>query len=551
MTDSLESQSPEPNKSKPPKVSKPDPYELQRQRSQEAYKLFDQNPFVWFLYYFPHHIRKESPPFHLQLIKASMEHRYLAVAAPRESAKSTMLTFLKPFHSIIFQRKRFIVIVQNTFKKAAMSLDSIKREIAENKHLMGDHRGIKITRDAEGDSIFTHSNGFKTQVLCKGVDQIGSIRGVKFGAYRPDLIIGDDMEDDELVRSAERRQQLQQDFDDALVPAGETGACQYIFIGTILHDDALIAKLVSKKHYPEYKKLFYRARWIFKHPDGTKEPRSLWPEQWTLDDLAKLERDKPTVFAKEYQNDPVAGRNAKFRKEDFRQYKIEQGEYFLHNEYGETISRGRMVDCVPAISCDLAWKEKRESDNCVILPGYLTPNSEILVDDFICGKGLKPNDVSDHLFLMADRLKKMTGQEPAIGFEKAMLENITQWFLAQEMRKRNRFLITKDLVWDSDKITRIETRLISRYAQHVMFHKKGMGDLEYQLTRFPSGVHDDLVDALQGLVQLLQFPRKAFVAANPQDEFETIRRITSDYKKGNPFGKLKSRSGIEAYRSWR
>lgn len=494
-------------------------------------------------------MRKQSPRFHLDLIREMTINRHLAVAAPRESAKSTILTFLKPFHAIMFQEKRFIVIVQNTFKKAAMSLDSIKKELQENQLLRENFPGVKITKDAEGDSIISHHNGFKTQILCKGVDQIGSIRGVKFGAYRPDLIIGDDMEDDELVRSPERRVQLQQDFDEALIPCGDKGNCQYIFIGTILHDDALIAKLVSKTFYPEYKKLFYKAGIDW----GSAKARSLWPQQWTVDELKKLERDKPSVFAKEYQNDPVAGRNSKFKKEDFRYWKVEQGEYFLLSVAGEIISKGRMVDCVPAISCDLAWKEKRESDSCVILPGYLTPNSEILIEEYISEKGLKPNDVSEHLFVMANRLKAITGHEPSVGFEKSMLENITQWFLMQEMRKRNRFLITKDLVWDADKITRIETRLISRYSQHVIFHKKGMGDLEHQLIRFPYGTHDDLVDAEQGLVQLLQYPLKAYKAPNPHDEFEMLQRITKDYKEGKPFGQKVSNSrwGVPAYRSFR
>ena len=59
---------------------------------------------------------------------------------------------------------------------------------------------------------------------------MGSIRGEKFGAYRPDLIIGDDMESDQMVKSAERRQQFREDFDNALIPCGEKGVTQYLFV---------------------------------------------------------------------------------------------------------------------------------------------------------------------------------------------------------------------------------------------------------------------------------------------------------------------------------
>lgn len=508
----------------------------------EIYNLLKASPLVWFHFYFEHHVRLESPPFHIELVRGTLHHQHLAVAAPRESAKSTVLVFVKPFHDIIFKKKRFILIISNTFKKAAMSLDTIKKELIENKKLRDSFPGIVITKDAEGDSEIRHPDGFTTKILCRGVDQIGSVRGVKFGAYRPDLIIGDDMEDDELVKNPQRRLELQNLFDDVLGRAGDN-TTQFVMVGTILHDDCLLAKLVSKDNYPEWRKLFYKAR----RDNGT----SLWPEKWTLEYLNQMERDKPSVFAKEMQNDPVAGRNAKFRRGDFRYYKVESMEYVLFNEFGEVVSRGRLSDCVPAIACDLAWKEKRESDSCVILPGYLTPNAEILVEDYIHEKGLKPDQVAAHLFLMDDRMKSNTGQKPAIGFEKSMLETITQWFLKQEMRKRNHFLTTKELVWDTDKIQRITTRLESRYAQHVMYHKKGQGALEHQIERFPHGTHDDLIDALQGLVQLLQNPRKAAKEPAAVDEFERLRVIAKDFREGRPYGKNKSTGKVPAYRSFR
>lgn len=535
----------------PPQLLLPAPPRPQKtipELVQEIYRLLGDNPLVWFHFFFEHHIRLESPPFHIELIRGCIQNRFLAVAAPRESAKSTVLVFVKPFHDIVFKKKRFILIISNTFKKAAMSLDSIKKELQENQRLKETFPGIEIRKDAEGDSEIRHPDGFTTKILCRGVDQIGSVRGVKFGAYRPDLIIGDDMEDDELVKNPQRRSELQQVFDEALIPAGEKGNCQFVMVGTILHDDCLLAKLVDPLQYLDWKKLFYKAR----YENKAKQPLSLWPEKWTLEYLNQMEKDKPTVFAKEMQNDPVSGRNARFRREDFRYYRIENKEYVCLNEFGEIISRGRLSDCVPAISCDLAWKEKRESDSCVIMPGYLTPNSEILIDDYIHEKGLKPDQVSNHLFLMEERMKAMTGQRALIGFEKSMLENVTKWFLKQEMRKRNNFLITRELVWDTDKISRIETRLIPRYSQHVIYHKKGMGDLEHQLERHPHGAHDDLVDAEQGLIQLLQNPKKAETKPTMADEFDRLRIIAKDFRAGRPFGNIPTtKSAVPAYRSFR
>ena len=485
------------------------------------------DPMFWGRAFFPHHFRLKSPLIHKWMIDFAMKYKKFAVASPRQSAKSTILVFLYPFHAFIFKKKRFIVIVSNTFKKAAMHLDSIKKELIENEALKKYFPGITLTKDAEGDSEFRHADGFSCKILCKGVDQIGSVRGVKFGAYRPDLIIGDDMEDDELVRNPERRRQLAEDFDTALIPAGDRNECQYIFVGTILHDDAQMARLVNKEHYKDYAKLFFQA-----HLDVGKETeRSLWPETWSVEFLQKLMKENPNAYAKEYQNNPVAGTNVRFEKKDFRYWNIEGGDYVLLNAEGATVAKDSLKTCRAAVACDLAWKEKRESDSSVLLPGFITPNADILVYSYICKKGLRPDETEELLFTMVDRLEKLTGSVVPIGFEKAMLENVTQWLLKQGMRRRNKFLTTKELVWDADKLTRIETRLQPRYIQHVIYHMNGMGDLEYQLERFPSGSHDDLPDALQGLVQLLQFPKAKLKPTQADDEFMRMRKLIVDEKK--------------------
>ena len=489
-----------------------------------AYNLLKANPFFWGKHVCKEHFRNASAPFHLQIINEAVKNRFFAVASPRGSAKSTLVAFLLPLHYICFRKKHFILIVSNTYKKAAGSLDTIKREITDNPVLKEYHQ-IKIVRDAEGDSIFEHADGFKIRVLCKGNEQLGSVRGEKFGAYRPDLIIIDDLEDDELVRNPERRIYLKELYDEALIPAGDKETYEVKAIGTVLHDDSLIAKLVDIYHYPEYFKLFYQAR----RKNGT----SLWPDKWSLDELNKLEKLKPTVFAKEYQNDPVSGLLSKFKKTDFRYWTIDNDCYVLFGEDGRIVSQGKLYDCKAAIACDLAWGERKENDFGVIMPAFLTPKAEILVDRYVCEKGLKPNAIEEHLFTMEKRLRLLTGSSVFIGFEKAQLEKVMKWLLKQAMQRRNHYLMFKDLMWDKDKITRIVTRLQPRYAQQSIFHKRNMGELEHQLLRVPSGTHDDLPDALQGLVQLLQHPKRKGKAIVEDTQFEFMRKLAINSRRAD------------------
>lgn len=497
------------------------------------------NPFIWGKVYIPHHFQLQTPPFHVEMIKKAYDNRYFACASPRESAKSTIIALLLPLHAICFKIVRFLLLISNTYSKAAETLETIKREVRENETLKEDFP-IELWKDAEGDTIFRHKDGYCIRVLCKGGEQMGAVRGVKFSAWRPDMIIVDDIEDDELVRSPERRRKLKEDFDQALIPAGDRKLCKYRIIGTILHDDSLMAKLVSKSEYPEYTKLFYQAK------TGN---HSLWPQKWTTEWLEWLEKEKPAVYAKEYQNDPSCGLMSCFNVQDFRRWEVQDKKYLLFDDEGRTLCRDDISGCRAVIACDLAWEEKRESDYTVIMPVLQTPQNELLIEDYICKKGVRPHEFEEIIFAMEMRFRSLTGKTVYVGFEKAKLEKVIRWLLTQAMKKRDHYLCLKDIIWDGDKIQRIETRLEGRYSTHMIFHKRGMGELENQLLRVRSGIHDDLPDALQGAVQMFDFRHGQVKKTKPvDDKFERLRRFAIESrfpsKAGYMFGIKKTQWGI-------
>jgi hypothetical protein len=394
-------------------------------------------------------------------------------------------------------------LVSNTFENAAQSLETIKEEVKNNEELNRAYV-IKIVQDSFGKCILDVS-GKQVLVRCWGEEQIPKMRGTKFGAYRPNLIVVDDLENDELVRSPERRRNLKDNFDSALLP------CVDIYhkirvIGTNLHDDSLMSKIVLSNggEYAGFVTLFYKA--LIDEDKATE--RSLWPERWSVEDLRKLKEANPEKFAKEYQNDPVYGTMGNFMKEDFRYWRIENMDYVLFGYDGEIVGRGALSDCKAAVGIDLAWEEKKRDDYSAVIPGFLTPNNDVLIDTYLCKKGLRPNELEEYLFTLVPRLESITGGIVPIGMEKAKLEKVMKWFLKQAMRRRKKTLVLKDIKWESDKISRIVTTLQPFYTNHMLYHKKGMHQLEDQLLRVPSGTHDDLPDAEHILVKLLKDPKK-------------------------------------------
>ena len=493
-------------------------------------KVFECNPIVFGKHYFPHHIRDTSPYFHWIIVREESPTEFTATQAPRGSAKSTIKSFLKPTHKICFKKKRFIVIVQNTYKKAVGTLEGIKDEFRYNERLKADF-GIELEKDSEGDTIFRHKDGFRTRVLCKGVEQIGAVRGEKFGPWRPDHIIGDDMEDDEMVKSAERRQNLKDLFDNALIPAGDIKSLSVDIVGTILHDDSLMAELVRADRYKQYRKLFFKARFENK---VSGKPESLWPERWSVEDLDRMEREKPDTFAKEMQGDPSSGSLETIRREDFRYWRVEEGQAVLMGEDGVVEERWNLRDLRAAVGIDLAWEEKKSSDFGAIVPGLVTPSNRLLIDDYICRRGLRPDEFENIIFDMNDRYEGMTGKRVQFGFEKAKLEKVMKWFLEEAMKRHGKYLWFKDIAWGThDKIERIMFRVGNRYAQHSVFHKKGMGDLENQLIRLRSAAHDDLADAVGMLPDMLYYGSVAKKAVEPENKFMQLRRMTPLFRDRN------------------
>jgi hypothetical protein len=246
-----------------------------------------------------------------------------------------------------------------------------------------------------------------------------------------------------------------------------------------------------------------------------------------------MEQEKPDTFAKEMQNDPVSGLNSHISRNDFRYWTIENNYAILFNEEAQIQSKYPLDQCKAAIACDLAWEEDKSSDFSVIMPGFLTPSSDLLIDTYICKKGLRPNEIYEILFSMETRLRSLTGSYVPIGFEKAKLEKVIKHLLRQEMQKRNHWLSFKDLAWDGDKIMRIITRLQPRYSQHSIFHRRGMGELEGQLVRLPNGTHDDLPDAAQGLVQLLKNAKHVKKEEYVDSQWDAIYNMLKDKKQMN------------------
>lgn len=173
--------------------------------------------------YFPHYFKKPSPAFHKDLDRIwqegvlkghfpltardareidTLEGCKRVVAAPRGHAKSTNLTFKGTMHAVLYQYKHYPIIISDSSDQAEGFLDNIRAEFEENEAIREDF-GDLVGKVWRNDVIVT-KNGIKVEAIGSGK----KIRGRKHRNWRPDLLILDDIENDENVRTPEQRKKL-------------------------------------------------------------------------------------------------------------------------------------------------------------------------------------------------------------------------------------------------------------------------------------------------------------------------------------------------------
>ena len=166
-------------------------------------------------------------------------------------AKSTAGTIAYGLASVLFRASEFILIVSDTESQSSMFLGAIKQELQENEAI-GELFGLKknekgeveFIKDTETDCIVQFQDGHKFRIIAKGAEQ--KLRGMLWNGKRPDLILVDDLENDELVLNKERRMKLRRWFFSALLPALSVKGKIRMW-GTVLHMDALLESLMPRE----------------------------------------------------------------------------------------------------------------------------------------------------------------------------------------------------------------------------------------------------------------------------------------------------------------
>ncbi len=271
---------------------------------------------------------EESPPFHYDMVYDLGNFGRNAEAAPRGSAKSTVIGIEIPLLVALTRPHYEVALGLATDRLVEERFDKIIQQIVENELILEDFGEMKPPR---GRKIWNHHQlSFMNGAIIKGLSVMGKKRG-----GRPQLFILDDPENDPDSDSQAAAQNLVEKFETILfrqiLPMLESGSSIF-WVGTLINRRSFLYHAVAgdDSRFDFWNRKILKA--ISYNKEDTSKVSVLWPEKWSQEVLeARKEEIGPSAFSAEYLNEPVSPQERILVIDPRKNEYIVEGEFDWNN----------------------------------------------------------------------------------------------------------------------------------------------------------------------------------------------------------------------------
>ncbi len=483
-------------------------------------------PLAWARKFLPEYFSDPPCRFHIELMTtlADPRKRLIARVAPRGHAKSTCAALAYPLWCICERKRWNIVIVSHESSLATQFVRDIREQLESNERIVAEYgdlcagsepcsggkgtanearsRGAnangagaaqflpgraalrrRTVRTRWTQRVFTTVTGISVQAKGTGA----GFRGLRVGPHRPDLIICDDIEKDQHVRSPEMRRRLEHWLRRVVMPALAPDG-QLLVLGSIIHYDSLLANLRDRRRFRHWDYAVYRALEAERGPDGQYRRVALWPERWPVERL-ELERERvgTLAFEQEYQANPIDDSIRVFRPEWLKRY--DPGELA-----GRELLTIMTVDPATGTSGGdyfALWVGSVDAQDGTIYTRVLT---------------LERIGVVEQVRRIVDAFRKWRPLK--IGIESVAYQVALKEILEDESRRRRLYMPIVALRTLANKRARIEGS--SPFYENGTFRLPPTLDpeVEEQFLHFPKARHDDAPDVCAMGIELARTLRR-------------------------------------------
>ncbi len=449
---------------------------LKNQRSVRIH-LAEQSHYYFFHLYMSEYVKHPTADFHRELYAITEDEsiKHAVIVAFRGSGKSTIITQSYPMWAILgVQKKKFVVILSQTQSQARNHLLNIKREFENNELLRKDFGPLEEEADEWGSTALILPK-YKARIVTASTEQ--AIRGVRHGAYRPDLIIADDVEDMSSVKTIEGRNKTYEWFTGDILPLGDEDT-KIITIGNLLHEDSLLMRLKDNIENESMAGVFER------YPLVNVDGESLWRGKYP---------DTKSILAKEKE----IGNLRAWQREYLLLIVPDEGQIIDQkwiNYYEELPEKDGENEYINSyIGVDLAISKSNSADYTAIVVvhvyGYAIKDRRYFIDTHFVNERLG-------FFETCERINSYSRLFEVEYRPLVLIENVAYQQSAVEVLV-SQGLDVEGLGVKGDKHSRLVTASMLFEQGKVLFPtNKSMNKMISQLVHFGVEKHDDLVDAL-------------------------------------------------------
>jgi len=463
----------------------------------------------WFFnYYFSDYVTCPTADFQKQIFALTEDEHIqnLLITAFRGSAKSSIVTLSYVIWSILGRHnKKFPLILGRTQESAQAHLQNIKYQFENNSRLRADLGPFKEELGPWGSKMLSMPN-YNAKIATASTGQ--SIRGIRHNQYRPDLLLADDVEDNDSVKTQENRDDMYRWFTSDVIPAGEQNT-RLIFIGTPLHYDSVLMRIsrdIESGKIPGK---------ICRFPFLNEQGEPLWKEKFQTVEDVNREHNKvlsETAWQREYLLNLVT---------DEEQI-IEPSLLVYYDQLPERSAFGNYRYSM--MSVDPAVSEKETADRTAI----------VFADIFDFGDQVKiyiSSRISNKKMRFAEIIDFIKTEIQAYQNDRLILKPVVevvgaQGYIIQQLNDVGVNAISYH-PHTADKAERLIGTTSYIKDGRVLFPRYGIDLLKNQLFGFGCERHDDLVDAFSMLVHSVMDLERA----NPRirvPAMEPVRSLTRE-----------------------
>lgn len=449
--------------------------------------------------FFPKTFRQSSPPFARDLWEPleNPNSRLVNLICFRGSSKTTRLrTFASK--RIAYGISRTILYIGASEKDAIRSVTWLRNQMERNK-LWTQTFGLKPGRKWDETQIEIEHTTFGHTIAILAAGITGSLRGINFDDYRPDLIIVDDPQTDETAATEEQRNKIS----DLIL-----GAVKNSLAPATEEPNAKLAMAITPQHSQDVSQQALKDdQWTSRvFPCWTKETMHLplteqlssWEERYPTADLRKdkqsaLSRNKLSIFTREMECRLISPETSAFRP-----------SWLNIRSLPDSAPRGCFavlgIDPVPPpsareLSKGLAGKDWETH--------YVwgRHNGEYHLLDYARNKGHDPSWSIATAFSLARKWRIVRMVFDAVAYQKTL-----KWIFEQEMKRRGVYYQMVPIADGMAKYARITGTMNSLATEGKLWIGPEHTIFAEQFEAYPNVPHDDDLDASALCLQDLANP---------------------------------------------